>query len=54
MYNDWDTYRAPAGLKVVGGTGATPAWFEVEGDLYCRHGIGVSASSSWIDGQRYN
>lgn len=54
LYTDYDGYRSPAGLKVIGGADATPAWFEVEGDLYCRHGIGVSSSSSWIDGQRYN
>ena len=34
IYSDYDSYRAPAGLKVIGGTDATPAWFEVEGDLY--------------------
>lgn len=54
IYTDYDSYRSPAGLKVIGGTDATPAWFEVEGDLYCRHGIGTSTASSWLDGQRYN
>lgn len=34
IYTDYDTYRSPAGLKVVGGSSATPAWFEVEGDIY--------------------
>lgn len=34
IYSDYDNYRAPAGLKVVGGTSATPAWFEVEGNIY--------------------
>lgn len=33
-YTDWDSYRAPAGLKVVGGASATPAWFEIEGNVY--------------------
>ena len=34
IYTDYDNYRGPAGLKVVGGTDATPAWFEVEGEVY--------------------
>lgn len=34
IYSDWDNYRSPAGLKVIGGTSATPAWFEVEGNIY--------------------
>lgn len=34
IYTDYDNYRSPAGLKVVGGTNATPAWFEVEGNVY--------------------
>ena len=33
-YTPNDAYRAPAGLKVMGGTSATPAWFEVEGAVY--------------------
>ena len=33
IYSDYDSYRSPAGLKVVGGTNASPAWFEVEGAL---------------------
>lgn len=33
IYTDYNDYRAPAGLKVVGGTEASPAWFEVEGSL---------------------
>ena len=33
-YTPNDGYRAPAGLKVMGGTSATPAWFEVEGNIY--------------------
>ena len=36
-YTPNDTYRSPAGLKVLGGTSATPAWFEVEGHLYAGH-----------------
>ena len=34
IYTDKDTYRTLAGLKVIGGTNATPAWFEVEGQVY--------------------
>lgn len=34
IYTDYDSYRSPAGLKVIGGTSATPAWFEVEGNIY--------------------
>ena len=34
IYTDYDNYRSPAGLKVVGGASATPAWFEVEGNIY--------------------
>lgn len=33
-YTDWDSYRAPAGLKVVGGASASKAWFEIEGNVY--------------------
>lgn len=33
-YTPNDSYRQPAGLKVMGGTSATPAWFEVEGDIF--------------------
>ena len=36
IYTDYDGYRAPAGLKVIGGTSATPAWFEVEGNVYSK------------------
>ena len=36
IYTDYDGYRSPAGLKVIGGASATPAWFEVEGDYYGR------------------
>jgi hypothetical protein len=35
MYTDHDTYRSPAGLKVVGDSSksSSKAWFEIEGDL---------------------
>jgi hypothetical protein len=45
IYTDYDTYRAPAGLKVIGGTSATPAWFEVEGNIY---EAGTKLSSKYI------
>lgn len=34
IYSDYDSYRNPAGLKIVGGASATPAWLEVEGTVY--------------------
>lgn len=34
IYTDYNNYREPAGLKVIGGASATPAWFEVEGNIY--------------------
>ena len=33
-YTPNDSYRSPAGLKIMGGTSATPAWLEVEGNIY--------------------
>lgn len=42
IYSDSDNYRAPAGLKVIGGTSASPAWFEVEGALYTGGSIAAS------------
>lgn len=53
LYTDWDSYRSPAGLKVVGGTDATPAWFEVEGTVFGNKMYSTSTGSSWIDGLRY-
>ena len=38
IYTDYDNYRSPAGLKVIGGDSATPAWFEVEGNAYIGNG----------------
>ena len=39
IYTDYDTYRAPYGLKVIGDGSATGgAWFEVEGNLYSNGG----------------
>ena len=38
IYSDYDAYRSPAGLKVVGEGASTssPAWFEVEGTMYSK------------------
>lgn len=44
LYSHSDNYRAPAGLKVIGGADASPAWFEVEGALYT--GGKISASGN--------
>lgn len=42
VYTDYDTYRHPAGLKVIGGSNATPAWFEVEGTMIVGDTLNVS------------
>lgn len=39
IYTDYNDYRSPAGLKVIGGESATPAWFEVEGSIYSGRNI---------------
>lgn len=39
IYTDYDSYRAPAGLKIIGGDNATPAWFEVEGGIYAGESV---------------
>lgn len=35
VYTDYNSYREPAGLKIVGNTSksSSPAWLEIEGDL---------------------
>lgn len=43
-YTPNDSYRNPAGLKVMGGSNATPAWFEVEGTVYAAGFSGSGAS----------
>lgn len=54
MYSDYDAYRAPAGLKIMGGADATPAWLEVEGMIYAQGKVKApTTGSSWLDGQRY-
>lgn len=35
IYTDYDSYRAPAGLKVIGSESG--AWFEVHGNCYAAH-----------------
>lgn len=37
-YSPNDAYRAPAGLKIMGGASATPAWLEVEGSIFANGG----------------
>lgn len=44
IYTDYNDYRSPAGLKVIGGTEATPAWFEVEGALIAGGAISTSST----------
>lgn len=44
IYSDFDAYRSPAGLKVVGespsgAATSSPAWFEVEGDIYSKTSV---------------
>jgi len=36
IYSDYDSYRSPAGLKIIGDSSASssPAWLEVEGTVY--------------------
>ena len=46
IYTDLDSYRSPAGLKVIGGTNATPAWFEVEGNIYVGSGNSTAGNCS--------
>ena len=48
IYTDYDSYRTPAGLKVIGGTSATPAWFEVEGAIHAGGNIIASNSSNSV------
>lgn len=38
LYTDYDSYRAPYGLKVIGDNSAGAAWFEVEGSIFCNGG----------------
>ncbi|MBO7536036.1 MAG: hypothetical protein J6T34_02685 [Bacilli bacterium] len=45
-YTPNDSYRAPAGLKIMGGTSATPAWFEVEGVIYASSATDSTTTST--------
>lgn len=38
LYTDYDSYRMPYGLKVIGDNSGGAAWFEVEGNIYCNSG----------------
>ena len=54
LYTDYDSYRAPAGLKVIGD--AAGVWFEVDGALYTGGLIsatGTITSASTITGNRF-
>ena len=42
-YTPNDSYRSPAGLKIFGGTDASPAWLEVEGGF-----IKTGSSNSYV------
>ena len=48
-YTPNDSYRAPAGLKIMGGSGATPAWLEVEGNIYAAAFKGKADSAGSAD-----
>lgn len=49
LYSDYDSYRAPAGLKVIGDQGGE--WFEVDGQIYASGGYPVITSVA--DGNGY-
>lgn len=38
LYTDYDSYRMPYGLKVIGDNSGGAAWFEVEGNIFCNNG----------------
>lgn len=46
IYTDYDSYRSPAGLKIIGGSSATPAWLEVEGNIYASTFNGYTIAAS--------
>lgn len=52
LYTDYDSYRAPAGLKIIGGTGATPAWLEVEGAVYASAFSGNATTATTLQTAR--
>ena len=51
IYGDADSYRAPAGLKIIGeatsGDLASPAWLEVEGDIIGGRNLTVSGTGTF-------
>ena len=53
-YTDYDSYRNPAGLKVVGKSAdSSPAWFEVEGALYSNT-VNASTVTAYLNGTASN
>ena len=53
-YTDYDSYRNPAGLKVVGKSAdSSPAWFEVEGALYSNT-VNASTVTAYLNGTAKN
>lgn len=52
LYTDYDGYRAPYGLKVVGdGSNSVGAWFEVEGNLYPNKAINQIMTGTGLVGE---
>lgn len=51
IYGDADSYRAPAGLKIIGeatsGDLASPAWLEVEGDIIGGRNLTVNGTGTF-------
>ena len=46
MYTDYDNYRSPAGLKLLGSQGGE--WFEVAGNVYGAGFVKTSSSNSYV------
>lgn len=51
VYTDFDSYRSPAGLKVLGmSSDASKAWFEVEGKIYSNGKLVMTAGNFSLSG----
>ena len=51
VYTDYDSYRSPAGLKVLGmSSDASKAWFEVEGKIYSDGKLVMTAGNFSLSG----
>ena len=51
VYTDYDSYRSPAGLKVLGmSSDASKAWFEVEGKIYSNGKLVMTAGNFSLSG----